>query len=232
MSYIKFKEVNKIYKVVSREINVLQNINFDIKKNEITLIYGKTGSGKTTLLNILAGYEKTSNGNITVDNILVNKLNKKDLNKYIRKYTGYVSFEDDLIDNETILENLLLSVNLVNENIEIEKLVDSFDLSNSLNLYPKELSKIEKIKVQTLRALCKNPKIIILDEIFLNMEKKDIKQVLKTVFSFARKNKVPVIIADYDKKFNSYVNKIVTLKDGKIEKIKVNEKIKPIGDFK
>ena len=232
MSYIKFKNVSKKYKFKDNENSVLNNISFDINKNEIVIINGKTGSGKTTILNLLCGFEKSDDGTIIVNNILVNKLNKKNLTNYIKDYVGYVSFDDELIESESVLENILIAFNLADEKIDAEKLIDKLELTNLLNYYPKELNKTEKIKVTLARALCKNPKMLILDEIFLNMDKKDVKKVLKVTTSFAKKNKIPLIITCFDSKFNPYTNKVIYIKNKKIEKIKVNQKVKPIGEFK
>ena len=232
MSYIKFKKVSKIYKYKNNECAILDNISFDIKKNEIAIINGKTGSGKTTILNLLCGFEKINDGSITVDNILVNKLPKKNLTNYIKNYVGYISFDDELIESESVLENILIAFNLADEKIDAEKIIDKLELTSLLNNYPVELNKTERIKVTLARALCKNPKMIILDEIFLNMDKKDIKKILKVTTTFTKKNKIPLIISSFDNTFNSYANKVIYVKNKKIEKIKVNQKVKPIGEFK
>lgn len=67
MSYIKFENVNKIYKMGEVELKALDNASFEIEKGELVVILGPSGSGKSTCLNILGGMDEVTSGNVIVD---------------------------------------------------------------------------------------------------------------------------------------------------------------------
>lgn len=87
---IKVQNLTKTYRRDSVENNVLKNISFNIKANELTLILGASGSGKSTLLNILGGLEKSTNGSVIIDGVDITGLNNNQLAEYRAKKVGFI----------------------------------------------------------------------------------------------------------------------------------------------
>ena len=228
MAYIEFKNVTKKY----GDNNLFKDINLKIDKKDFISLTGSTGTGKTTILSLLAGFTKPDKGDIMVDKKNIKKLRSKELRNYIRNYVGFVSFDDDLIDDITVLENILLALNVSDSEIDVQTLIKKLMIEDLLNKYPYELSKTNKIKISLLRSLSKNPKLLLCDEIFLNMNIKDRNDCLEVIKYFTKKNRVPVIIASHDGKISPVSNKVITLSDKGLEKIKVNKKIKEVKDLK
>ena len=152
---ISLNKVSKSYSSKKLKIfNVLEDISFDLKKNEIISVVGKTGCGKTTLLNIISGLLKPTSGDVIIDGSL-----------------GYVPQNDLLFPWRSILENILLPVEIrkeINKTAvsKAKSLLKQFDLEKFANSYPAEISGGMKQKASLIRTLIHNPDTILFDEPF------------------------------------------------------------------
>lgn len=157
-------------KLIVKKINkgffkkVINNFSYEFENGKIYAITGKSGCGKSTLLSILAGNCQNYNGNIYFD-----KQNIKKMPNYTFLDVGFVYQSYQLLDNLTSYENVALPLEMQNEfndNIKykINTLFKKFNISNLLNTKVKNCSGGEKQRIAIIRALIKNPKIILLDE--------------------------------------------------------------------
>ena len=229
MAYISFKDITKGYNIVGKIKYAVKDINFEIDKGEFVLIKGLSGSGKSTIINLLSSFDKPDSGSIIVDKEDISKLKRKKLLEYRKTKVGVVS---DLIDELTLIENVILAVNLSKNEIDAETYIKKLGFDKKLNYYPFELSNSEKVKASLLVTLCKGADIILCDDILLNSDSKDQKQMITLLKSLCKKNKCITIITSRSSKMSSIFNKVITLKNGKIDSIKNNKKTKAIGDVK
>ena len=167
---IELKNVNKIYKTKAEEIHILKNVNLSFSKGNFVSIQGKSGSGKTTLLNILGLLDVPTNGDMLIDDKLINYKDEKIKNKIRNEKMGFVFQFHYLLNEFTALENVMMPA-LINKKfnkkevrekaMELLKLVG---LSERVKHKPLELSGGEKQRVAIARSMINDPEIILADE--------------------------------------------------------------------
>ena len=167
---IELKNINKIYKTKAEEIHILKNVNLSFSKGDFVSIQGKSGSGKTTLLNILGLLDIPTNGEMFIDNKIINYRNEKIKNKIRNEKMGFVFQFHYLLNEFTALENVMMPA-FINKNFNKKELKDrAMELLEMVGLgervkhKPLELSGGEKQSVAIARAMINNPEIILADE--------------------------------------------------------------------
>ncbi len=231
MAYIEFKNVFKQYKETG-EIKALKKVSLKIDQGEIVVIKGPSGSGKTTLLNMLGAIDKPTSGEVMVDGVLLNELKGKNLKDYRKNQVGFVFQNCNLIETLTVKENVLVASLICDDAQDVDQLMRKFSLSKKINDFLDNLSRSERKKVSIARAIVKNPKILLCDEIFNELDEKSVKQVLKLIISNVKNKKMTVILTTHNDEFTDFANKVITIKNGVIESIKKNKEPKTAGDLK
>lgn len=167
---IELKNINKIYKTKAEEIHILKNVNLSFSKGDFVSIQGKSGSGKTTLLNILGLLDIPTNGEMLIDDKIINYRNEKIKNKIRNEKMGFVFQFHYLLNEFTALENVMMPA-FINKNFNKKELKDrAMELLEMVGLgervkhKPLELSGGEKQRVAIARAMVNNPEIILADE--------------------------------------------------------------------
>lgn len=167
---IELKNVNKIYKTKAEEIHILKNVNLSFSKGNFASIQGKSGSGKTTLLNILGLLDVPTNGDMLIDDKLINYKDEKIKNKIRNEKMGFVFQFHYLLNEFTALENVMMPA-LINKKFnkkEVKEkameLLELVGLSERVKHKPLELSGGEKQRVAIARSMINDPEIILADE--------------------------------------------------------------------
>ena len=161
-------------------LEVLNKLNLNFKKNKITCLLGYSGIGKTTLLNILAGLE-------SFDGEILNLPSK----------ISYSFQNPSLIPNLTVKENLLLVNNSVSDS-EITTYLKRLDIESLKNKLAKNLSFGEKQRVNFLRAILYNPELLLIDESFSSLDIKSKLLLEKLLKEYKNDNNVTVITVTHD----------------------------------
>lgn len=228
MSYIEFKNINKIYQLGEVEIKALNNTNFSIEKGELVVILGPSGAGKTTCLNILGGMDTATSGEVIVDNKLISDYTDKDLIFYRRNDIGFVFQFYNLVQNLTALENVELAVQLCKDHLNPKTIMKKVGLEKRMNNFPSQLSGGEQQRVAIARAIAKNPKLLLCDEPTGALDYKTGKQILKLLEETARKENMTVIIITHNAAIAPMADKVIKFKNGGVEDIIINKKPTPI----
>lgn len=231
MSYIKIEGLKKSYKTGKIVNNVLRNVNLEIEEGELVVIYGPSGAGKTTLLNIIGGLDKADEGKIVVGNKEITKYNSKQLNEYTKNNIGFVFQFYNLIQNLTALDNIKIASELVGkrgDEIEILKKLNMFDKKDKM---PFELSGGEQQRIVIARAIAKKTKILLCDEPIGALDYENGKNILQVLQDICKQEKITVIIVTHNLAINEMADKVVFMKNGKIEKVENNKNIKSAKDL-
>jgi putative ABC transport system ATP-binding protein len=221
---IQLKNVRKVYRMGSEKVVALDNINFEIEKNEICCLLGTSGSGKSTLLNLMAGLEKPTKGEIKIKKYNLEKLNEKQLTKLRQKYIGFVFQSYNLLEYFTALENVTLPLifkgvpKAVREK-KAKDMLKAVGLGERMNHKPSQMSGGQQQRVSIARAFISNPEIVYADEPTGNLDTKTSIEIMDLITGMAEEFKQTLIIVTHDLEIAQYANRIIYIKDGNVEKI-------------
>ena len=210
---LEVRNISKTFKTDKSEVEVLKEISFQLKENEIIAIVGPSGCGKSTILNLISSLETQSTGNIDVTGKI-----------------GYMFQNDSLFEWRNILGNCLLPLEIEHkrtpENItKVKKLLQKYDLLEYEKSYPSELSGGMRQRVALIRTLVNNPDILLLDEPFASLDYQTRLYVIDDVYRIIKEEKKSAIIVTHDvSEAISIADRIIVL-SGKPTKIKSIHKI-------
>ncbi len=231
MSYVSLKNVKKTYSMGEITINALDGIDFEIEKGEFCVVTGPSGSGKTTVLNLLGGMDYCTEGEITVADITVSTLSAKQLVEYRRNDVGFVFQFYNLINNLTAKENVELSSQLCKDSMPSEEMLEKVGLSERINNFPSQLSGGEQQRVAIARALAKRPQLLLCDEPTGALDYNTGKMVLQLLQDFCKKEGMTVVVVTHNAAISPMANRVIALKNGKVDSVKVNKRPKSIKNI-
>ena len=226
--YIEFKNVKKIYKMGEVNIEALSGVNFSVDKGEFVVVAGASGAGKSTILNILGGMDSPSSGQIIVDNKYINNYSNKELITYRRYDIGFVFQFYNLVQNLTAKENVELATQICKDPLDIDEVMEAVGLGDRKNNFPAQLSGGELQRVAIARALAKNPKLLLCDEPTGALDYNTGKSILKLLQDTCRKMNMTVIIITHNLALTPMGDKVIKVKNGKIESVVVNDNPTPV----
>ena len=226
--YIEFKNVKKIYKMGEVNIEALSGVNFSVDKGEFVVVAGASGAGKSTILNILGGMDSPSSGQIIVDNKYINNYSNKELITYRRYDIGFVFQFYNLVQNLAAKENVELATQICKDPLDIDEVMEAVGLGDRKNNFPAQLSGGEQQRVAIARALAKNPKLLLCDEPTGALDYNTGKSILKLLQDTCRKMNMTVIIITHNLALTPMGDKVIKVKNGKIESVVVNDNPTPV----
>jgi putative ABC transport system ATP-binding protein len=214
---ISVKNLNKHFLQGKNTINVLNDVNLDIKSGEIIALLGKSGSGKTTMLSMLAGLDRPDQGSIIVDDQDLTNLSEEALCEYRAKKLGIVFQQFHLIPHLTAFENVLLSfeINGYEDKDTAMKWLEMVGLKDRADHYPAMLSGGEQQRVAIARALSFGPPILLADEPTGNLDVETGKSIIDILFKMVREKKITMILVTHDDELAAKADRIVRLIGGK-----------------
>ena len=220
---LEVKNLSKSYYFESEVINILENINLEIKKTTSISIMGPSGSGKTTLLSILAGLEPTTSGEVIIGNTSIQNLNEEKLCILRQNIIGFIFQNSELIDELTVIENiqlpLLINKNRV-DNEKITRILKELGLNHRAYNTPKTLSGGEKQRVAIARSLIHDPEIIFADEPTGNLDEVTAMNVMKILLNLVKKYNKTLIIITHNPIIADMTERSYVLKNKQLDVIK------------
>ena len=214
---IQLNNVHRHYVMASETIRALDGITLSIKEGERIILLGPSGSGKTTLLNCISGLDTPTSGEYLFDGISVTG-NSEDLTTFRRKNVGYVFQFFNLLQDLTVLENVLLIQELsgqrdVNRAKEVLSLVG---LEGEIDRFPSEISGGQQQRVAIARSIAKNPKLLLGDELTGNLDTETSAKVMDVLTEACKKENITTIMVTHDESLAKYATRAIHLDSGKI----------------
>ncbi len=223
MEVAKLTNVTRIYKVGEVETRALNGVTMSIESGEFTSLVGPSGSGKTTLLQILGCLDQPTSGSVLINGQEVTHLNRNQRAELRKGTIGFVFQFFALIPTLTAYENvempLLLNGKPAAERRQrVMELLDAVGMADRANNRPDQLSVGQQQRVAVARALVTNPKLVLADEPTANLDTENGEQVMEIMKKLNRETGVTFVFATHDPRVIKFANRVITLKDGVIEK--------------
>lgn len=213
------KSLCKNFRSGTQEQQVLKNLNIDIYENDFTVIMGASGAGKSTLLYALSGMDRVSSGSVKFFDNAIESLNPDKLAVFRRQNCGFVFQQMFLLDNMSILDNILVCGLLSNKDKKAiinyaKELLEKVGLTETIWMkFPAQLSGGENQRAAIVRALINKPRVIFADEPTGALNSASGKAVLD-VLSSVNNDGQNVIMVTHDMNSARRGNRIIYLRDG------------------
>ena len=225
-------EIKKLHKYFNRhkknELHVINDVSIKLPKKGLIALLGPSGSGKTTMLNLIGGLDKQSKGQVLINDIKLTKRSTLKRDKIRTLNIGYIFQDYKLIDNDSVFDNVALSLKLlgVKNKKEIKRRVEF--ILNKVGMFRYRyrpagmLSGGERQRVAIARALVKDPEIILADEPTGNLDSKNSLEVMNIISQIA-KDKLVILVTHEQNLAKFYADRVIEFNDGVITKDYKNE---------
>jgi putative ABC transport system ATP-binding protein len=223
MSILSIDGVHKTYQSGQTTFQALTDIHIQVEEGEIVVILGPSGSGKSTLLNAIGGIDGIDSGSIKIHEKDITQLNDRNLVDYRREEVGFVFQMYNLIPNLMVYENIELTANISPKALSIPEVIDAVGLSGMEDRFPRELSGGQQQRVSIARAVVKAPKLLLCDEPTGALDSGTSKEILQLIEKVNKEFNTTILIITHNQAIQNMANRVITLKDGKIESDLVNE---------
>lgn len=230
-SFIELKNVKKTYVVGEQKFNALDGIDLSINQGEFVVILGPSGAGKSTLLNLLGGMDKATSGDIFIGENNIAKYNDKQLTRYRANDVGFIFQFYNIMPTLTVDENVNLIKDVTNTSKDSKEVLNSVGLLKHANKFPQELSGGEQQRVSIARAIMKNPKVLLCDEPTGALDSKTGVEVLKLLRKQSDED-TTVIIVTHNSLISEIADRVIKVKNGKVESNEINKHPKNIDEVK
>lgn len=221
---VRTKDLFKEFTMGGQTLQALKGIQLDIYRGEYISIMGPSGSGKSTLFNMVGGLDKPTSGTVFINDVDMAQLDAQEL-AYLRCRTiGYIFQSFNLIPVMTALENVKLPTIFagMSDDEGTERAIELLNivgLGDRLHHKPTELSGGQQQRVACARALANAPAIILADEPTGNLDLKTGKEIIDLLRKLNKEQGVTIISATHDLKMLDISDRIVWIRDGRIERV-------------
>jgi putative ABC transport system ATP-binding protein len=217
---IEARSVVKTFKTATGPFTALKEVNLRVNRGEFVAIIGKSGSGKSTLLNMLTGIDRPSAGEVFVDDTPIHTLSEGQLAKWRGKHLGIVFQFFQLLPTLTLLENVMLPMDLCGLYARERKkramgLLELVEMSDQAHKLPTAVSGGQQQRVAIARALANNPPILVADEPTGNLDSKTAQSVFD-LFEVLIASGKTIVMVTHDADLAKRVDRAVIVSDGEV----------------
>ncbi len=221
---LKIKDLKKYYGKGESMVKALDGLSFDVYKGEMLVLLGNSGCGKSTLLNIIGGMDSPTSGEVMLGDTNITAYKDRDLTKYRKDKIGFIFQFYNLLPDLTAIENVRLSIHGRDKEHLAEKTLKLVGLDDErMKHYPSQLSGGEQQRVSIARALVKKADIILCDEPTGALDDKTGRMILELLQNIVRKEGQTMIIVTHTTPIAAMANRVITLRNGKIQKEVTNK---------
>ncbi len=221
---VETEDLAKYYQMGEVVVKALDGIDLRIRRGEYLSIMGPSGSGKTTLFNMIGGLDRPTRGRVYIDEVDISKLDAYELAWLRCRKIGYIFQTFNLIPVLTALENVTLPMIFAGVPREERmrravEILNRVGLGDRLHHKPAELSGGQQQRVAIARALANDPVIVLADEPTGNLDLHTGLEIINMLRQLNIEKGVTIFTATHDLKMIDVSDRIVWIRDGKIDRI-------------
>ena len=222
---IKLSKISKKFITNNNDIEILKNVNLEIKKGDLVSLTGPSGSGKSTLLHIIALLDKPTTGEIFFKNKNFSKSSESEKDLIRTKGISVIYQNHNLLSDFTAIENVMIPLlnngHSWNESLDLaKKTLSSVNLSKRGDHFPSQLSGGEQQRVAVARAIVTEPDIILADEPTGSLDQKTANEIFALFLKLKSKNRA-ILYATHNRDLSNKADYKLNILDGKV--LKKNE---------
>ena len=211
-------------------IKALDGVNLKVKRGEYLSVMGPSGSGKTTLFNMIGGIDRPTRGRVYIDGVDIAKLDAYELAWLRCRKIGYIFQTFNLIPVLTAIENVMLPMIFAGVEREerfrrAKEILEMVGLGERLNHKPAELSGGQQQRVAIARALANDPALILADEPTGNLDLQTGLEIITLLREMNKEKGVTIIAATHDLKMIDVSDRIIYLRDGRIDRYETRAEV-------
>jgi putative ABC transport system ATP-binding protein len=221
-AFIRLDHVTKQYEEAGRERVIFRDVSITFDSGEFVVLLGRSGSGKSTLLNLVGGIDAPTFGDVFIADKNITKMGDTERTLFRRKYIGFVFQAFNLIPTLSVLENVLLPLELNGGKTarsmreRAVMLIEQVDIRNRMDAFPDRLSGGEQQRVAIARALVSDPLVVLADEPTGNLDADTGKTVLELLDTLTRKAGKNLIMVTHSEEVIGVADRVLRLRDGKL----------------
>lgn len=226
---IEVKHITKIYGKKKNAFTALDRVSLNIEEGSSVAILGKSGSGKSTLMHAISGLDKPQKGKVLIDGEDILRLKPRATDRFRAQKMGFI-FQSFFVEGgESCYDNVSLALETagvvrIGRKKRIIEALEAVDLGDKIKSRAKDLSGGQKQRLAIARAIVGRPQILFADEPTGNLDSATSKVIEDLLFNYCKENNATLIIVTHDEDLAQKCQRVIHIKDGKIESDSIAKK--------
>src|SRR5688572_11020865 len=218
---IEIKNLRKVYKTPAGDFTAVNGINIEVQRGEFVAIIGKSGSGKSTFINMITGIDRPTSGEIIINGAPVHSFNEGQMAAWRGRNLGIVFQFFQLFPTLTILENIILPMELNNLYSKSERkeraihLLEKVEMTDQAHKLPSAISGGQQQRVAIARALANDPPLLVADEPMGNLDSRTAEKIF-SLFENLVASGTTILMVTHDSDLARRVNRTILISDGEV----------------
>ena len=215
---LQMDDLQRHYDTPAGVVKALDGVSFEIHEGERVILLGPSGSGKTTLLNCLSALDSPTGGSYTFIGEEVPRNHSEKMTSFRRENIGYVFQFFNLLQDLTVLENILLIQELAGKKdpARAKELLNMVGLEDEIDRFPGEISGGQQQRVAIARSIAKKPTLLLGDELTGNLDTETSNKVMEALVSACKQENITSVFVTHDEGLVKYATRVIRIDSGKI----------------
>ena len=215
---VQMKNLERYYETPAGIVRALDGVSLEISEGERVILLGPSGSGKTTLLNCLSALDSPTSGDYTFLNTEVPRNNSEKMTSFRRENIGYVFQFFNLLQDLTVLENILLIQELAGkkDSSRAKELLRIVGLEAEIDRFPGEISGGQQQRVAIARSIAKRPTLLLGDELTGNLDTETSNKVMEALVGACKQENITSVFVTHDEGLVKFATRVIRIDSGKI----------------